>query len=124
MKASKDVTLDAGSITSANGPQGGQIKIQSESGTTLVSGTVTATGNDGKGGDIQILGKQVGLFDNAQIDASGKNGGGTILIGGDYQGKNPDIPNAEATSVGKDVVIKADALGGRRRRKGRSLGRR
>jgi filamentous hemagglutinin family protein len=110
LKASKDVTLDAGSTTSANGPQGGQITIQSQSGRTLVSGTVTATGNDGKGGDVQILGNQVGLTDNAQIDASGKSGGGIVLIGGDYQGKNPVIQNAETTSVGKDVVIKADAL--------------
>jgi filamentous hemagglutinin family protein len=109
-KASQDVTLDAGSTTTTNGPQGGQITIQSESGTTLVSGTVTATGNDGKGGDIQVLGNQVGLIDNARIDASGKNGGGTILIGGDYQGGNSAIQNAETTSVGKDVVIKADAL--------------
>jgi filamentous hemagglutinin family protein len=108
-KAKQDVTLDAGSTTSARGPQGGQITIQSESGTTLVSGTVTATGNDGKGGDIQVLGNQVGLIDNARIDASGKNGGGTVLIGGDYQGKNPAVRNAEATYVGKDAVIKADA---------------
>lgn len=109
-RASKDVTLDAGSVTSANGPQGGQIKIESESGITLVSGTVTAVGNDGKGGDIRMLGNRVDLTGNAQIDASGNNGGGTVLIGGDYQGKNPAIRNAETTSVGKDVVIKADAL--------------
>ena len=108
-KATKDVTLDAGSRTSANGPQGGEITIQSESGTTLVSGTVTATGNDGKGGDIQILGNHVGLIDNAQIDASGKSRGGTVLIGGDYQGKNPVVQNAEATYVGKDAIIRADA---------------
>ena len=74
-----------------------------------VSGTVTATGNDGKGGDIQVLGNQVGLIDNAQIDASGKSGGGSILIGGDYQGKNPDVKNAETTNIGKDAVIRADA---------------
>jgi filamentous hemagglutinin family protein len=109
-RATQNVTLDAGSVTSANGLQGGQIIIQSESGTTLVSGTVTAAGNDGKGGDIQVLGNQVGLIDNALIDASGKSGGGTILIGGDYQGGNSAIQNAEITSVGKDVVIKADAL--------------
>jgi len=109
-RASKDVTLDAGSVTSANGSQGGQINIQNESGTTLVSGTVTAIGNDGKGGDIQVLGNQVGLIDSAQIDASGKNGGGSILIGGDYQGKNPAVQNAETTSIGSDVVIRADAM--------------
>ncbi|HLA28434.1 MAG TPA: YDG domain-containing protein [Syntrophales bacterium] len=109
-KASKNATLDAGSATSANGPQGGQIKIQSESGTTLVSGTVTAAGNDGKGGDIRILGNHVGLIDNARIDVSGKSGGGAVLVGGDYQGKNPAVQNAEATYMGEDTTIEADAL--------------
>ncbi|MBU1711861.1 MAG: filamentous hemagglutinin N-terminal domain-containing protein [Proteobacteria bacterium] len=107
--ASKDVTLDAGSVTSANGSQGGQIKIESESGNAQVSGMVTATGNEGKGGDIQILGNQVNLTGNAQINASGNDGGGTVIVGGDYQGMNPSIQNAEETYVGKDAVIKADA---------------
>ncbi|MHB8093263.1 MAG: two-partner secretion domain-containing protein, partial [Syntrophales bacterium] len=107
-KAKKNITLDAGSTTSANGIQGGQIKIQSE-GTTLVSGTVTAAGNSGKGGDIKVLGNKIGLIDNARVEVSGKIGGGTVLIGGDYQGNNTAVPNAEATYVGKNAVIKADA---------------
>ena len=40
-----------------------------------------------------------------------RQGGGTVLVGGDRQGLNPDIQNARATFVGNDVVIKADALG-------------
>ncbi len=32
------------------------------------------------------------------------------MIGGDYQGKNPKIINAKKTYVGKDTVIKADAI--------------
>lgn len=108
-KATQDITLDAASTTSANGDQGGQIKVQSASGTTLVSGIVSATGNTEKGGEIQILGNHVGLMDNARVDASGKTGGGNVLIGGDYQGKNPHVQNAAATYVGQDAVINADA---------------
>jgi len=108
-KATKGITLDKDSITTASGPTGGKITIQSETDTTLISGTVSATGSEGKGGDVQILGKQVGLTDNALVDVSGKNGGGTVLVGGDYQGKNPEVQNAEATYVGKDATIKADA---------------
>lgn len=108
-KATKDITLDAKSTTNANGDQGGQIKIQSASSTTLVSGAVSATGDEGKGGEIQILGNYVGLMDNARVDASGKTGGGAVLIGGDYQGKNPAVQNAAATYVGQDAVINADA---------------
>jgi hypothetical protein len=43
------------------------------------------------------------------IDASGANGGGTVLIGGDYQGKGI-VPNATRTLVNSDSVINADSL--------------
>ena len=46
---------------------------------------------------------------NARIDVSGDTGGGTALIGGNYQGKGPE-PNAKATAVGKDAAINADAI--------------
>jgi filamentous hemagglutinin family protein len=108
-KALKDVTLDAESKTSADGTKGGKIKIQSETDTTMVSGMISSAGSEDKGGEINILGNQVGLSGNALIDASGKAGGGTVLIGGDYQGKNTDIQNATATYVGKDASIRADA---------------
>ena len=45
-----------------------------------------------------------------EYDASGRDGGGEILIGGDYQGKNPLVPNAARTYVGSDAVINASAL--------------
>jgi filamentous hemagglutinin family protein len=108
-RASNNITLGAGSTTSANGPEGGQITIQSETGTTLVSGAVAARGGEGPGGDIRILGRQVGLIDDARIDASGNTGGGTVLIGGDYQGSNPAVQNAEAVFIGPDAVIRVDA---------------
>ncbi|MBW2343455.1 MAG: filamentous hemagglutinin N-terminal domain-containing protein [Deltaproteobacteria bacterium] len=109
LSASNDITLEAGSTVTANGPQGGTITVESENGTTLVSGIIQATGSEGKGGEIRLLGERVGLIDTALIDASGEAGGGTVLVGGDYQGKNPDIRNASATYVGPDVTITADA---------------
>ena len=110
LKATRDVTLDAASVTTANGPSGGSVTIQSQSGTTMVSGKVEATGSEAKGGTIRLLGNQVGLVDQAQVSASGQTGGGTVLVGGDYQGKNPDVQNATATYVGSDVQISADAV--------------
>src|SRR5258706_6782586 len=56
LKASRNVTLDAGSTLSANGDAGGSITVQAEQGTLLASGNVSATGSDGKGGDIALLG--------------------------------------------------------------------
>ena len=37
------------------------------------------------------------------------NGGGAVLIGGDYQGKNPDVPNARAVYISPEASIRADA---------------
>ncbi len=66
--------------------------------------------NQGKGGTIHILGNKVALLDASSIDVSGALGGGTVLIGGDFQGKNPEIQNAARTYVGTDTSIKADAI--------------
>ena len=75
-----------------------------------VSAPVAATTPELTGGTIQILGQGVNLTGNASIDASGEKGGGTILIGGDYQGANADVQNALRTYVGSNVSLRADAL--------------
>ncbi|MCK5269660.1 MAG: filamentous hemagglutinin N-terminal domain-containing protein, partial [Sedimentisphaerales bacterium] len=79
-------------------------------GTVLVSGSIDASevGEGGTGGNISITGEKVGLF-GADVDASGDSGGGTVLIGGDYQGKG-ELPTAETTYVSGDSTIKADAV--------------
>src|SRR6266568_139032 len=80
--------------------------------TVVSSGTLEARGEaaGSKGGQVTLLGDHVGLFGDALVDVSGDAGGGTALIGGDYQGKNPAIPNAEATFVSHDTLISASAL--------------
>jgi hypothetical protein len=60
------------------------------------------------GGEINVIGKTVGLI-SANIDASGTTGGGTVRIGGDYQGAGI-IPNADITLVNENSTIKADAV--------------
>ena len=107
--ATRDLTLDAGSLTAANGPSGGTITLQAQGGTNLISGTVEATGSSGQGGTIHALGVRVGVIGHGVIDASGDSGGGTVLVGGDYQGGNPDIQNAQQTVIGSDGIIRADA---------------
>jgi filamentous hemagglutinin family protein len=109
LRATKNATLEAGSVTTASGTTGGAITVQSGD-TTLVSGTVEASGTDGAGGSVQVLGNLVGLTGNATIDASGQTGGGTVLVGGDFQGKNLDVQNAFRAYVGPDATIRADAI--------------
>ena len=109
LRATKNIDLAAGSSITANGPSGGVVTVQSGD-TTLAAGTIEAKGSAGQGGSINLLGNLVGLTGNASIDASGETGGGTVLIGGDYQGKNAAIQNAFRTYVGPDANIKADAI--------------
>jgi filamentous hemagglutinin family protein len=81
------------------------------SGATRVSGIVDAssTATEQRGGDIRVLGEYVGLFGNATLNASGAAGGGTVLVGGDFQGKNVEVPNSRVTYVGRNARIHADA---------------
>ncbi len=63
----------------------------------------------GQGGEVKLLGHQVGLFDQAQVQATGALGGGSIYVGGDYQGENPYLPNAFRTLVAPAARIDASA---------------
>ena len=71
------------------------------------AGRIVATGT--KGGSIEVLGNRVAVTDNASLDASGQNGGGTVLVGGDEHGANPAVQNATIAYVGPNASIKADA---------------
>ncbi|MEQ8537757.1 MAG: CHAT domain-containing protein [Coleofasciculus sp. D1-CHI-01] len=90
--------------------------IPNEGGIAIASGTLD-TSNVGAqgfapspriGGEINVLGNKVGLF-NANINVSGTDGGGIVRIGGDYQGQGT-VPNALRTFVSRDSVINADSL--------------
>ena len=109
LSGSHALTLSAGSLTSADGLRGGSITLQSTNGTTQVAGTVTATGSEGQGGAIEILGNRVALDSGARVDASGATGGGQILVGGDFQGKNAAVQNASRVYVDADARLQADA---------------
>ena len=106
--AQEDITLEAGGRVAADGPTGGLVHVESKSGTTWISGDVSARGSTGLGGEIRLLGDQVGL-DGARVDASGSTGGGEVLVGGDESGEGP-VPTAQSTYVSADSAVSADAL--------------
>ncbi|WP_446382275.1 two-partner secretion domain-containing protein [Coleofasciculus chthonoplastes] len=88
----------------------GSLAVDSGKSLTLFGSEVTSTGSlTAPGGLVQVLGERVGLLDNARIDVSSQTGGGTVLIGGGFQG-NGDVPNALRTFIGSDVIINADTL--------------
>jgi filamentous hemagglutinin family protein len=109
LKATQSATLEADSVTTANGPKGGSVTVESGD-TTLVAGTIEAKGSEGKGGTVEVLGNKVGVIGDASIDVSGETGGGTVLVGGDFQGKNPNVQNAYRTYVGPETTVTADAV--------------
>ena len=97
-------SLNASSLVS----EGGRIFLKATT-DTLVDGNSQITATGSKGGRIEVLGNRVAVMDNAQLDASGQTAGGTVLVGGDYQGKNTDIQNSQITYFGPQASIKADA---------------
>jgi filamentous hemagglutinin family protein len=105
--ARDQLNLGAASQTTANGDSGGKITLQADQ--TMVRGEIGATGSQGAGGQVQLLGRQVGLLDAARVDASGAGGGGEVLVGGGQQGKDPNVPNAQAVYFGPQASITADA---------------
>ena len=84
---------------------GSGIAIPTEGG-VIASGILDVSGETG--GDVKVLGNKVALI-GVNINASGTNNGGTVLIGGDYQGRGT-VPTAKSTFVSRDSEINADAL--------------
>ena len=106
------VIQTAAAVMAADGAggDGGSITVIASGapdGLLFSSGTFSARG--ARGGNINLLGHDIVLL-GASVDASGASGGGTILVGGDFQGRNPAVPNAATTSINFSTTLKADAL--------------
>ena len=82
-----------------------------DSGLVQVAGIITASGlsTGQKGGQVSVIGESVALREMAKIDVSGDVGGGTALIGGNYQGLGPE-PNATSTFMAAGASIASDAV--------------
>ncbi len=105
-----NVNLGSGSVLAANGARGGDITAQARDGTLLADGRIEAVGSETTGGTVKLLGHQVGLINAVSVDASGNTGGGTVLVGGDYQGKNAEVQNAWYTYASPGSRINVDAV--------------
>ena len=62
----------------------------------------------GKGGKVQITGSDIVLKSGSSINASGAKGGGTVLVGGDWQGTG-SLQQAKTVSMEQDAEIDASA---------------
>src|SRR5262245_37898538 len=92
--------------------------------TVKISGQLLARGRDSgtKGGTVVVTGEHIKLK-HAKVDASGRAGGGKVLIGGDWGGGRPntslvtnpsakleEFPVPTATTVSVDRATRIDAL--------------
>ena len=75
-----------------NAATGGSKPAGAPAQTIKLAGTISAAGKHRgtTGGTILVSGEHIKLA-NAQVDASGRRGGGKVLIGGDWGGGHPNL---------------------------------
>ena len=95
--------------------RGGKIILGGGGGKVRVSGKVDTSAKikvsspdyiPSRGGDIHIVGKKIEIAETANIDASGDNGGGNVLIGGAFQGGNLNSDS----EIGYQVSVDTSAI--------------
>ncbi len=93
--------------------EGSEIVINGSptAGTVVIAGELNASGKGAKskGGNITVTGSKIVLRSTAKLDASGEQGGGEILIGGNERGIGP-LLHASTLNMASGAVIKANAL--------------
>ena len=100
----KGIKKDGGRIMLTAGV-GGRVKQE---------GVLDASSEVGRGGLVTLEGEKIELAESSVIDGTGKQGGGNILVGGDWQGganeelRVFDDPNAMLQA--SEVVMKENAL--------------
>jgi filamentous hemagglutinin family protein len=92
-------TIEAEKILVDAGPRG----------EARVEGLLTASAESGPGGSVTITGNQVELAPTARLAASGGEGGGSIRVGGGFQGGDESVRNASTTIVNFGAQLEADA---------------
>ncbi|HQS83718.1 MAG TPA: filamentous hemagglutinin N-terminal domain-containing protein [Alphaproteobacteria bacterium] len=105
----KDGVITLKGTISVDGPQGGSIWAESSKDMILDHATLTANGTEQKGGNVTVLGPELRSF-GSTLRADGKLGGGRVLFGGDFQGKNPNINNSKNTFLDNETVLSVNAL--------------
>lgn len=88
--------------------EGGRVVLKAQEAAAL-DGSVRAVRGD-QGGVVHATARQVTVGAAAVLDVSGSQGGGELLVGGGWQGKDGRLANAESTVVATGAQLRADAL--------------
>ena len=78
-------------------------------GSIVIEGSLDVSSPSAKAGRIEITGKDITLKKNSHLMASGDLGGGTVLIGGDWQGSG-SLQQAQRVVMDQGASINASAL--------------
>ena len=105
-----EVTVGATAQVTASGSRGGSVKLSS-SGNTAVNGQVAATGAFGAGGQVVVEGTDVAVGSQAAVDVSGDTRGGSLKIGGGFQGNDEAVRNATTVVIDDGALLRGDAKG-------------
>lgn len=98
-------TVRADSLQQRNG----EIWLDGGRGRVELQGQTLAQGGQGlSGGKIVATAAQVAV--DGRVDASGQQGGGTVLLGGGVQGKDASVREAGTIGLSANSVVAADAL--------------
>ncbi|CAH0990303.1 hypothetical protein SIN8267_00395 [Sinobacterium norvegicum] len=106
LRSDNGLVKQQGTLNVSSPDNAGSIYLESKK--VHVTGALVADSDIGQAGTINILGDQIALGSSALISAKGQ-GGGEILIGGDYKGDNPTIKNAETVVIHEGAIVDASA---------------
>ncbi len=96
-------------VSSSGSIKANSVTLDSGSrGQSYVNSSIDVNQNYGKGGDINILGREVYVDNLSKLNATGALGGGNILVGGDWQGGN-EIAESIYTSVKSGAILDVSA---------------
>ncbi|MGM5179149.1 two-partner secretion domain-containing protein, partial [Salmonella enterica] len=99
-------TVDASGLSAA----GGVIRLDGgDSGVVSQSGRLLADSGVGKGGTITLEGQNIHLAAGSLTSATGKTGGGSVSVGGGWQGKDGRIKNASKVVMDKTATVDVSA---------------
>jgi len=105
------VQTETAVIDTSGGDQGGIVALDATD-TMTVAGTIRSEGNFGTGGEVVVTGRSILINDTARISADGTTGGGRLRLGGDFQGRDTGLREADSMRVEAGASLTADSDGG------------
>lgn len=106
------VTQSSVSLVNASGAQAaGSVKVDAVDTATL-AGDLLAEGIHGSGGQVTVTANRIVINDGANLSADGATTGGLVRVGGDFQGRDTGLREADSVRVEAGATLSADSLNG------------